>query len=215
MLKDRAGRRYDSPARRIREPVPGNDVVLTIDTELQEIAERGLANALDSMQAEGGDIVFLDPKTGELLALASHQVRPGAVPRASTFTDPFEPGSTAKLFTAAALLQLGLVDSTDAVSGENGRYLMPVNRQGKTRTIEDVHANRGNVTLAEAIRTSSNIAMAKFSMRLSQGQQYDMLRDFGFGTPTGGGVPVRVARRAGPAPALGADVYPSQHGHRL
>ena len=185
MLKDRAGRRYDSPARRIREPVPGNDVVLTIDTELQEIAERGLANALDSMQAEGGDIVFLDPKTGELLALASRQVKAGAVPRASTFTDPFEPGSTAKLFTAAALLQLGLVDSTDAVFGENGAWQMPVNRQGKTRPLHDVHAHRGSITLAEAIRTSSNIAMAKFSMRLSPGQQYDMLRDFGFGTPTG------------------------------
>ena len=189
MLKDRAGRRYDSPARRIREPVPGNDVVLTIDTELQEIAERGLANALDSMQAEGGDIVFLDPKTGELLALASHQVRAGTVPRASTFTDPFEPGSTAKLFTAAALLQLGLVDSTDEVFGENGHWLMPVNRQGRTRPLTDVHVHRGNVTLSEAIRTSSNIAMAKFSMRLSPEQQYDMLRDFGFGTSTGAEFP--------------------------
>ncbi len=215
MLKDRAGRRYDSPARRIREPVPGNDVVLTIDTELQEIAERGLANALDSMQAEGGDIVFLDPKTGELLALASHQVRAGTVPRASTFTDPFEPGSTAKLFTAAALLQLGLVDSTDEVFGENGHWLMPVNRQGRTRPLTDVHVHRGNVTLSEAIRTSSNIAMAKFSMRLSPEQQYDMLRDFGFGTSDRRGVSFRVARGAGTAPALGAHVHAGQHGHRL
>lgn len=189
LLKDRAGRRYDSPARLVRDPVPGNDVVLTIDAELQEIAERGLADALEELKAEGGDVVFLDPKTGELLALASRQVHPGAVPRASTFTDPFEPGSTAKLFTAAALLQNRLVDSTDEVFGEGGEWFMPVNRGGRTRRIADVHAHKGNLTLAEAIRTSSNIAMAKFSLRLTPEQQYEMLRDFGFGTPTGAEFP--------------------------
>ena len=190
LLKDRAGRRYASPARLVRDPVPGNDVVLTIDAELQEIAERGLADALEEMKAEGGDVVFLDPKSGELLALASRQVHPGAVPRASTFTDPFEPGSTAKLFTAAALLQNRLVDSTDKVFGEGGTWRMPVTRSGrKTRTITDVHVHRGNVTLAEAIGTSSNIAMAKFSLRLTPEQQYEMLRDFGFGTPTGAEFP--------------------------
>src|SRR6185503_9452818 len=101
LLKDRQGRRYDSPSRLVREPVAGRDVLLTIDTELQEIAERGLADALDEMRAEGGDVVFLDPATGELLALASRHA--GGVSAASTITDPFEPGSTAKLFTAAAL----------------------------------------------------------------------------------------------------------------
>jgi cell division protein FtsI (penicillin-binding protein 3) len=190
LLKDRAGRRYASPARLVRDPVPGNDVVLTIDAELQEIAERGLADALEEMEAEGGDVVFLDPKTGELLALASWQARAGAIPRASTFTDPFEPGSTAKLFTAAALLQNRLVDSTDEVFGEGGTWRMPVTRSGrKTRTITDVHVHRGNVSLAEAIGTSSNIAMAKFSLRLTPEQQYEMLRDFGFGTPSGAEFP--------------------------
>jgi cell division protein FtsI (penicillin-binding protein 3) len=190
LLKDRAGRRYASPSRLVRDPVPGNDVVLTIDAELQEIAERGLADALEEMKAEGGDVVFLDPKTGELLALASRQVHPGAVPRASTFTDPFEPGSTAKLFTAAALLQNGLVDSTEKVFGERGVWNMPVTRSGRrTRQIRDVHVHKGSVNLAEAIRTSSNIAMAKFSLRLTPEQQFDMLRDFGFGTPSGAEFP--------------------------
>ena len=189
LLKDRAGRRYDSPARQVRDPVPGHDVILTIDAELQEIAERGLADALDEMKAEGGDVVFLDPKAGELLALASRQTIPGAVPRASTFTDPFEPGSTAKLFTAAALLRYGAVDSTDAVFGERGSWAMPVNRSGRTRLIRDVHEHKGHLTLAEAIRTSSNIAMAKFSLRLTPERQYETLRDFGFGTPTGAEFP--------------------------
>lgn len=189
LLKDRAGRRYDSPSRQVRDPVPGHDVVLTLDAELQEIAERGLADALEEMEAEGGDVVFLDPRTGELLALASRQAMTGAAPRASTFTDPFEPGSTAKLFTAAALFRYRLVDSTDAVSGERGSWAMPVTRGGRTRLIRDVHAHRGNLTLAEAIRTSSNIAMAKFSLRLTPEQQYETLRDFGFGTPTGAEFP--------------------------
>ncbi|HWN17400.1 MAG TPA: penicillin-binding transpeptidase domain-containing protein [Gemmatimonadales bacterium] len=187
LLKDRAGRRYDSPSRMVREPVPGNDVVLTLDAELQEIAERGLDDALAEMRAEGGDVVFLDPTTGELLALASRQARGsgfGSV-RASTFTDPFEPGSTAKLFTAAALLKHGKVSGRDAVFVEGGRWQMPVNSSGRTRLITDVHKTTGNLTLAETVQISSNVGMAKFSSRLLPEEQFEMLRDFGFGTPTG------------------------------
>jgi cell division protein FtsI (penicillin-binding protein 3) len=191
LLKDRAGRRYDSPARLIRDPVPGNDVTLTLDAELQEIAERGLDEALTDMRAQGGDVVFLDPSNGELLALASRQAgRSGfSSNRASTFTDPFEPGSTAKLFTAAALLKLGRVDDSDAVFAEGGRWAMPVTSSGRTRPITDVHRTTGNLTLGRAIQVSSNIGMAKFSLRLSAEEQYEMLRDFGFGTPTGAEFP--------------------------
>ncbi len=183
-LKDRAGRRYESPGRMVREPVAGNDVVLTLDAELQEIAEQGLDDALGELKAESGDVVFLDPASGELLALASRQAAPGERPRASTFTDPFEPGSTAKLFTAAALLIHRRVDSADAVSGENGTWEMPVNAAGRTRAIHDAHASKGKLTLAQAIQVSSNIAMAKFSSRLTPEEQFEVLRDFGFGTPT-------------------------------
>lgn len=185
LLKDRAGRLYDSPDRKVRDPVSGNDVTLTIDAELQEIAERGLDEAIVQMKAEGGDVVFLDPATGELLALASRQAAGGGAPSASTLTDPFEPGSTAKLFTAAALLARGRVAPTDAVSGENGVWLMATNSRGATRRITDAHAERGMLTLARAIQVSSNIGMAKFSLRLQPAEQFETLRDFGFGTPTG------------------------------
>ena len=191
LLKDRAGRRYDSPSRLVRDPVPGNDVVLTLDAELQEIAERGLDDALAQMRAEGGDVVFLDPTTGELLALASRQRGKGGVGslRASAFTDPFEPGSTAKLFTAAALLVHRRVDQGDAVFAEGGRWRMPITSSGRTRVITDVHKTTGNLTLARTIQVSSNVAMAKFSSRLSPEEQFEMLRDFGFGTPTGAEFP--------------------------
>ncbi|HEY5939589.1 MAG TPA: penicillin-binding transpeptidase domain-containing protein, partial [Gemmatimonadales bacterium] len=127
------------------------------------------------------------PTTGELLALASRQTRGsgfGSV-RASTFTDPFEPGSTAKLFTAAALLKHGKVTGRDAVFVEGGRWQMPVNSSGRTRLISDVHKTTGNLTLAETVQISSNVGMAKFSSRLLPEEQFEMLRDFGFGTPTG------------------------------
>jgi cell division protein FtsI (penicillin-binding protein 3) len=191
LLKDRAGRRYDSPARLVREPVPGNDVVLTLDAELQEIAERGLDEALVQMRADGGDVVFLDPTTGELLAVASRQQGNSGIGsvRASVFTDPFEPGSTAKLFTAAALLVHRRVDPADVVFAEGGRWSMPITTSGRTRVITDVHKTTGNLTLARTIQVSSNVAMAKFSSRLSPEEQFEMLRDFGFGTPTGAEFP--------------------------
>lgn len=187
VLKDRAGRRYESPSRLVREPVAGQDVVLTIDAELQDIAERGLEDALDGMKARGGDVVFLDPRTGELLALASRQSDAGGetAARPSMFTDPFEPGSTAKLFTAAALLAQGRVDSADAVFAENGEWDMPIGPRQRPRRIRDAHVSAGRLTLAQAIQVSSNIAMAKFSLRLRPWEQYEALRDFGFGSPTG------------------------------
>ncbi len=115
VLKDRAGREYESPARVIAPPVPGLDVVLTLDAELQEIAQRALDDALRRMDADGGDVVMLDPATGELLALAS-RTRDGSA-RPSAFTDTFEPGSLAKIFTTSTScgLSAGNSAANDAV----------------------------------------------------------------------------------------------------
>lgn len=182
-LRDPSGRRFESPGRLVREPVPGHDVVLTLDAELQEIAEHELARSLSEFKAAGGDVVMLDPRSGELLALASLSTARGtATP--SVFTGAFEPGSTAKPFTAAALLALGRVDSSETVSGEHGEWTF-VTAGRATRTISDTHAHEEPLTLAKAIQYSSNIAMAKFSLRLRPEEQYDMLRAFGFGSPTG------------------------------
>src|SRR6478735_920957 len=146
VLKDRMGRRYESPERRLTSPVAGGDVYLTLDAELQEIAEQALVDALEALDADGGDIVFLDPRSGEVLALASRQSG-GSSSRPSSITDPFEPGSTAKLFTAAALVALERVDSNDAVSGEGGKWQMPIDSRGNTRLLTDVHPEDGRITL--------------------------------------------------------------------
>jgi cell division protein FtsI (penicillin-binding protein 3) len=221
VLKDRAGRRYDSPARVVRLPTAGLDVRLTLDAELQDIAERGLDDAILAMHARGGDVVFLDPRSGELLALASRQAGTSdpAAARPATLSDPFEPGSTAKLFTAAALLSHRLVDSTDRVFAENGEWDMAVGtaERPRIRRISDAHRTPGSLTLAQAIQVSSNVAMAKFSLRLSPGLQFDALRDFGFGCPTGVEFPAesrgRLARPdrwrdriSGPSIAMGYEL---------
>ena len=177
VLKDRAGREYESPARVIAQPIAGNDVVLTIDAELQEIAQRALDDALERMDAEGGDVVMLDPVSGEVLAVASRH-RDGARP--SAFTETFEPGSLAKIFAAAALLEHHRVRASERVSGEGGTYRMP----GRPTPLTDEHP-LPSLTLADAIRVSSNIALAKFAARLQPDEQYEMLRAFGVGTPTG------------------------------
>jgi cell division protein FtsI (penicillin-binding protein 3) len=175
MLRDQAGRTYPSPSRPAADPEPGDDVYLTLDAELEEIAQRALTAAVDSVHASGGDVVILQPATGEILALAS--VRSGAGEGAG-LGDVFEPGSTAKVFTAAALLRDGKARANDSVFAENGRYRLD------GREIDDVHPF-GELTLADVIRVSSNIGISKFATRLTPAEQYDALRDFGFGTPTG------------------------------
>ena len=182
-LRDPSGRQFESPGRLVREPVAGNDVVLTLDAELQAIAEYSLAKALREYKADGGDVVFLDPRSGEILALASLSSS-GQATTPSALTSPFEPGSTAKPFTAAALLTLNRVSESETVSGENGTWTFATSARA-TRKIEDTHPERGDFTLARAIQKSSNIAMAKFAFKLRHEEQYEMLRAFGFGAPTG------------------------------
>jgi cell division protein FtsI (penicillin-binding protein 3) len=155
--------------------VPGDDVYLTLDAELEDIAQRALAAAVDSVHASGGDVVILQPATGEILAMAS--VR-RAVAEGSGLGDTFEPGSTAKVFAAAALLRTGKARADDTVFAEHGRFVY------RGRAIEDVHG-AGTLTLADVIRVSSNIGIVKLASRLTAAQQYEALRDFGFGTPTG------------------------------
>jgi len=192
LLRDSRGRRYDSPARRTAEPVSGHNVYLTLDAELQDIAERGLADALEGEDAASGDVVFLDVASGEILALASGR-RDGQSTGASALTTTFEPGSTAKLFTAAALLEHTDIDSTVKENGENGVYRMPMvehpTSPSQYRTITDVHREPGDLNLAGAIQVSSNIVMSKLAQRLTSAQQFSTLRDFGFGAPTGVGFP--------------------------
>jgi len=175
MLRDHRGRTFPSPSRPAEEPVDGADVTLTLDVELQEIADRALANAVREAGASGGDVVILQPTTGEVLAITSIR---GGRPAGGLVGDVFEPGSTAKVFTAASLLRTGRATPHDTVDAENGTWTLG------TRTIHDTHPAR-RISLNDVIRLSSNIGIAKLGQRLTAVEQYEGLRDFGFGTPTG------------------------------
>ncbi len=177
VTRDARGHGFDIAPRPEVAPEPGDDVVLTISQELQEIAEQALDAAVDQSGASGGDIVVLDPHDGEIRALAS--LRRGGIPSGSpALAEPYEPGSTLKPFMAAALLGLGRARPEDMVQTENGSY----NLDG--RVIHDVEPHAA-LSLRDVIRFSSNIGIAKFSARLSPAEEFETLRDFGFGTPTG------------------------------
>jgi cell division protein FtsI (penicillin-binding protein 3) len=131
------------------------------------------------MNAEGGDIVILDPHTGEIRAMASRRPDPRQT-AATVLTEPFEPGSTFKPFMAAALIDRGRVTDTDSVDTGNG--VLEVD--GRKNPIRDDHFV-GKAPLSVVLRWSSNIGIVKFSSRLTPREKYETIRDFGFGTPTG------------------------------
>ncbi len=116
VARDKSGRPLAAPDD-ADDPTPGSTVVLTINRELQEICDRALAVAVDSLHADGGDIVVMNPNTGDVLAMASNRADPAAVANTAV-TEPYEPGSTMKPFVAARLLQLGR-----ATPGSDCRYL--------------------------------------------------------------------------------------------
>lgn len=181
LVRDVRGRNFISPTRPGQAALPGHTVVLTINQELQEIAERTLADAIARMNADGGDIVILDPRTGEILAMAGER-RDIRSPGATAVTEPFEPGSTLKPLIAAALLTRGKARTTDVVSTKGGTYVL------HGRTIHDEPhpgPTPAQLTLAEVIRYSSNVGIVQFAERLTPREEFEALRDFGLGTPTG------------------------------
>lgn len=188
MRRDAAGEAIPGALIPVQEPRPGNNVYLTLDLGLQEIAEGALRAAIDEHDAEGGDLIFADPRTGEILASAS--IRADGTRLWRSATDPYEPGSTIKPFNMAALLERGLVSLDDSVFAENGYYL-----DGR-RPIRDVE-RFGWLTASDVLRHSSNIGMVKLTERLTPSQHYATLRGFGFGSPTGVRYPSESGGRLG------------------
>ena len=167
-------------------PTDGSSVYLTIDLDLQAIADAALQDAISSTGSGGGDLILSDPETGEILAAVSR--RAGRSRSLTAITEPYEPGSTLKPFLAATLLAERRATLNDQVYAEEGIWV------DRGRTFRDTSPHEW-LTLREALEVSSNIAMVKFADRLSSGQQYAYLRDFGFGTPTGIAYPAESSGR--------------------
>jgi cell division protein FtsI (penicillin-binding protein 3) len=169
-------------------------VELTIDTNLQQVAEAELEAAVHARRAEGGVAVVMDPLTGEILALASSpRFDPNALSTATAaqwrnrvIADSFEPGSTFKGILAAAAIEAGVVRPQERLHCGGGSYAV-----GK-RVVHD-HDPYGVLTFADIIRHSSNIGSAKIGERLGRARFHAAIRAFGFGAPTGVDLPGEVA----------------------
>jgi cell division protein FtsI (penicillin-binding protein 3) len=169
----------------------GADLTLTLDAYLMHVTQTALQEAVERWHAKGGAAVVMDPRTGDVLALASVPTYDANDPsdavqkgftRNRAITDLYEPGSTMKTFTLAATLDAERVTPADTFDCQSGQPLYI----GKTR-IRDDHPE-GVLTAAAVYQRSSNIGMVKIARLLGKQRLYEALVRFGFGRRTGIGL---------------------------
>jgi len=167
------------------ENLKGADIYLTIDRNIQFIAEQEIEKVWLDSKAKKAVVIVQDPNTGEILALAG---RPAFNPsdysdmikylKNPALSDTLEPGSTFKLVTAAAALEEKAVSPQENIWCEDGKYVV------YNHTIKD-HEKRGFLNLAGILQYSSNIGMAKVGQRLGKEKLYRYIRQFGYGNLSG------------------------------
>jgi cell division protein FtsI (penicillin-binding protein 3) len=181
------GQRSTEPAR------PGSDLVLTIDQNIQYIAERSLAAAVKLYQAKAGSVVVMAPRTGELLAIANMPTfnpnRFGAssdeARKNRAVTDVYEPGSTNKVITAAAALDAGVVQPSTQVTIPPELPLCP-----RVHPFHDSHRHGTELlSFADVVAQSSNIGTIKVGTRLGAERLAKAELAFGYGQRTGVDLP--------------------------
>jgi cell division protein FtsI (penicillin-binding protein 3) len=186
----------DSDPLPARGDVVPRSVVLTIDRTLQYIVEQELALQMKLSRAKSGTVIVQDPHTGDILAMANapsfnpnywgdRRARTGytvEMLKNTSVETVVEPGSTFKLITAAAAIDQQVVSPRDGFFCENGLW------QIKGREIHD-HEKDGWLTFTEVISRSSNIGTAKVALKLGSDNLFRYARAFGFGMPTGCGLP--------------------------
>ncbi len=188
MILQRDGKGHVVPSLDLpkQEPSDGANIVLTIDQIYQTIVDEELFKGAMELEADAATAVMIDPKTGAILAMSNYPaIDPNKFDKADpaqnrirTISDMFEPGSTFKIVTAAALLEEGIMNPWDRVFCENGKYKI------LGEDIKDTHPY-GNITFAEAIQNSSNIFMSKTVKSIGDEKFYKYARNFGFGINTG------------------------------
>jgi cell division protein FtsI/penicillin-binding protein 2 len=171
----------------VRRPEPGRDLRLTLDGVLQERVEAVLSGVGQTWRPKGATALVLDPRTGDLLALANWPpVDPEAFGDASPYarqnravSASYEPGSTFKAFTVAGALEEELIEPDTWFS-------LPPEIKVADRTIGEAH-DRGAVslTVSDILSQSSNVGSVKIGLRLKPRRFDAWVRRFGFGSPTG------------------------------
>jgi cell division protein FtsI/penicillin-binding protein 2 len=170
----------------LKEPIPGQDLYLTVDETLQYVVERVLERAVRENEARWGTAILSHPPSGEILAMASYPAydpnvyppsRPGAQ-RNRAIQENFEPGSTFKIITAAAAIETGRVDFRDTFDCSTGRIRVA------GWTIYD-HKKMGLLTFPQVIIHSSNVGTIQVGFRIGPENLYQMIKRFRFGEKTG------------------------------
>ena len=188
--RDALGREVTGAPIVLKPSVAGQGIVLTIDATIQYLAEKEVDAAWRRTRAKSAMAVAMDPRTGEILAMA---IRPTYNPnafgsatdddrRARAVTDPFEPGSTFKVIMAASALEEGVIHPTDRIYGENGAITVA------NATIHD-WKRYGWLTFTEVLQNSSNVGSIKVGLMLGKERYYKYITGFGFGAPTNLGLP--------------------------
>jgi cell division protein FtsI (penicillin-binding protein 3) len=195
VIKDRRGHIVED-AGSLHAPKPGSDIALSLDSQIQHLAYRELADAVKRHKARAGAVVVLDAKSGEVLALANYpaynpnnrsKVGSQAM-RNRAIADLFEPGSTMKPFTVASAIEQGKVRPETVINTERGVLTMG------NRKIRDTHPE-SMLTVAQIIQKSSNIGSAKIALSLESQTLWQSLADSGFGAKTGSNFPGEASGR--------------------
>ncbi|MFL6178480.1 MAG: peptidoglycan D,D-transpeptidase FtsI family protein [Actinomycetes bacterium] len=181
------GREIPSGESQTDEPVSGVDVQLTIDSDIQFIAERAIRASVKQSGAQNGTVVVMDPRTGEVRALATYPSfnpsDPTAAPDADrgnrAVSDIYEPGSTSKVMTMAAALDAGAVRPSTPIT-----VPPTIVRGGATINDHDPHGTL-HLTATGVLAQSSNIGAVLIAERLGNQALYSYLRKFGMGSTSG------------------------------
>ncbi len=172
-----------------REPLPGESLVLTIDENIQFMAEHALDHAMEKFKALNGTVVVQDPHTGQILALA---MRPTYNPndfrhatasllKNHAISDVYEPGSTFKLVTYSAAIDAAGVQPDDIVDCQGGRIVL----FGRTIHDDASDMGMGRVTVQRALERSSDVAAVKMALKLGSNKFYGYMKAYGFGDRSG------------------------------
>lgn len=184
--KDAKQRELISKEMGVVPPVDGYNIHLTIDSVIQAIAEKALNETCEKYNADGGSITVLDPKTGDVLAMAVYpKYDPNNAKASKTedrrnraITDLFEPGSVFKSYTLSSIVENKTFPLSEVFYCEMGSWAVA----GKV--LHD-HGKHGSMSFREIIEKSSNIGTVKGAMRLGAAKFYKTVRAFGFGERTG------------------------------
>jgi cell division protein FtsI (penicillin-binding protein 3) len=168
------------------QEIYGCNIELTIDRNIQFIAEQELRKAFEIYKATKAICIVQDPKTGKILAMVSlpdfncsDKIKDIRCLRNSAISDLYEPGSTFKIVAVAAALEENKAKLSDLFYLENGRFKIA------GHTIKDDHKIEGSITLSRAFEMSSNIGMIKIAQKLGADLFYHYIRKFGFYSLTG------------------------------